>query len=133
MGLISIDVDNLSEIKNFIISGDISELLNNKRIKLSLKRLGYSILADKIWIPFQNKTQIKTLQEIQRLLTKFGFEQGLTENIKNELESFNREEILFEKFSEKAMSIRNDEFKNNPELVLLFEQFQNILKKKIRA
>tara|TARA_R110002051_G_scaffold78936_1_gene142569 strand:+ start:4041 stop:6029 length:1989 start_codon:yes stop_codon:yes gene_type:complete len=131
MGLISIDVDNLSEIKNFIISGDISELLNNKRIKLSLKRLGYSILADKIWIPFQNKTQIKTLQEIQRLLTKFGFEQGLTENIKNELESFNREEILFEKFSEKAMSIRNDEFKNNPELVLLFEQFQNILKKKL--
>ncbi|MCH3881605.1 DEAD/DEAH box helicase [Tenacibaculum aquimarinum] len=131
MSLITIDVENLSKIKNFIISGEISMLLKNKRIKLSLKRLGYSVIEDKILIPFQDKTQIKTLQEIQRLLSKFDIEQDLSENIKSELESFNREENLFEKFSEKAMSIRNDKFKDNPELVALFNQFQNVLKEEL--
>lgn len=131
MSMISIDIDDFSEIKTFIISGNILELVNNKRIALSLKRLGYSIKEGVILIPFQDRTQIKTLQEIQRLLSKFGFDQGLSEDTKDKLESFYREENLFDEFSDKAMSIRNNEFNDKPDLIILFEQFQNVLKDKL--
>jgi SNF2 family DNA or RNA helicase len=129
MSIIKIDINNDSDL--FIISGNTSEILNKKRIILSFKRLGYSTDNDNIIIPFREETQIKTLQEIQRLLSKFDFEHELAENTKNELESFYREEKLFNVFSEKAMSIRNDEFNDKPELVILFEQFQDILKEKL--
>ena len=128
---IDIDIDNSLDIFKFVISGDTDQLISNKRLKVSLKRLKYTNNGQKILIPFREETQIKTLQEIQRLLIKFGFQQELTENTKNELESYDREEKLFEEFSEKAMSIRNDEFNDKPELVILFEQFQNLLKEKL--
>lgn len=131
MSIFSIDIDNSLEILKFVISGDTGQLINNKRLKLSLKRLKYSVNDEKILIPFREETRISTLQEIQRLLTKFGFEQELAENTKNELESFDREEILFEEFSEKAMSIRNDEFNDKPDLVILFELFKDTLKEKL--
>jgi SNF2 family DNA or RNA helicase len=129
MSIIKIDINNDSTL--FIISGNTSEIVNKKRLILSFKRLGYSIDNDKIIIPFREETQIKTLQEIQRLLSKFDFEQELAENTKNELASFDREEKLFNVFSDKAMSIRNNEFNDKPELVILFEQFQDILKEKL--
>ena len=131
MSIIKIDINNNPDSTFFIISGNKSDLTNNKRLILSFKRLGYSIDNENIIIPFQEETQIKILQEIQSLLTKFGFKQELAENTKNELESFGREEKLFEKFSNKAMSIRNNEFTNNPELVILFEQFKDTLKEKL--
>lgn len=129
MNIIKIDINNDSS--SFIISGNKSDIIKNKRLTLSFKRLEYSIDNENIIIPFREETQIKTLQEIQRLLSKFGFEQELTTNTKNELESFDREEKSFEEFSEKAMSIRNNEFNNNPDLIILFEQFKDILKEKL--
>ena len=128
MNIIRIDINNSSSL--FILSGNTFDIINNKRLHLSFKRIGYSIDNENITIPFKEETQIKTLQEIQRLLNKFGFEQELTASTINELESFDREEKLFEKFSKKAMSIRNNEFNNNPDLVILFEEFKDILKEK---
>ena len=121
MNIIRIDISS----SLFILSGNTFDIINNKRLHLSFKRIGYSIDNENITIPFKEETQIKTLQEIQRLLNKFGFEQELTANTINELESFDREEKLFEKFSKKAMSIRNNEFNNNPDLVILFEEFKD--------
>lgn len=131
MNIIKIDFNNDSNSSSFIISGNQSIIINNKRLILSFKRLGYSIDKDKIIIPFRDETQIKTLQEIQRLLSKFGLVQELTENTNNKLESYNREEKLFEEFSEKAMSIRNDEFNNKPELINLFKQFNDVLEERL--
>lgn len=128
MGKTIIDINNDLSNPSFVISGNFLELVNNKRLALSLKRLDFSIENETILIPFRDETQIKTLQEIQRLLHKFGFQDELSINTKTELESYDREEGLFEEFSENAKSIRNNEFDERENLVSLFDNFQSVLK-----
>ena len=131
MNAIKIDVEKNETNCYFVISGKFTEITSNKRLLLSFKRLGYYIENEVIAIPFQEETQIKILQEIQRLLKKFGFTQELTDETKQDVESFEREENLFEEFSQKAKSIRNDEFKGSAELIEKFDFFQKILKIKM--
>jgi len=130
---ITIHIDNES---SFLILHDCaSELLINPRLKTTLKRLGYKIELDNILIPFNEKSKIATLIEIQHLLFKFGFGKNLTEDTVNDIRSFEREERLFEVFSNKARAIRNNQFESNPELIKDFQKFkditQNSLKRKL--
>lgn len=124
---ISIDIEQ----DYFIIKEQGSELLKNKRLKMSFKRLGYSIKEDVLYIPFREETQIYTLQELVRLLGKFGFDSTFSNNTKKEVENFHREEEQFEKFSKRAKSIRNDEFSNSQDLVNDFDVFQKTLKNEL--
>uniref|UniRef100_A0AB33KXE9 DEAD/DEAH box helicase n=1 Tax=Tenacibaculum sp. Pbs-1 TaxID=3238748 RepID=A0AB33KXE9_9FLAO len=117
-----------TEFNTFLITGEISLITKNKRLLLTLKRLNYSIQDNYISIPFEEKTQIKTLDEIRSLFTKFNLEYSLSEKIKTELESYNKEEENFELFSENARKIRNNEFNQNEALVKQFDEFQNVLK-----
>lgn len=112
----------------FIINGEIKPLLENKRLLISLKRLGYFVERYSINIPFRHETQIKTLQELQALLGKYNYPFQITQNIQEELQAFSKEEENFEVFRENAKAIRDDKFKENPSLVSLFDAFQNVLK-----
>lgn len=129
MATFTIDIN--SEINAFVISGIINPIVKNKRLLLTLKRLDFNINNDTILIPYQTKTQIKTLDEIRNLFTKFGLEYSLSENIETELESYHKEEENFEFFSENAREIRNNEFEDNIRLVQQFDTFQNVLKQKM--
>lgn len=112
----------------FIITGDTEELLQNKRLLISLKRLSYYVENESVIIPFRDEIQIKTLQEIQGLLSKYNYEFQFTENIQLELQAFSKEEENFEVFSENARAIRNNEFNENQSLVDQFDNFQKIIK-----
>ena len=105
---ISIDVNTAKYI--FILKGDIEHALNNRRLLLRFKRLGYYSNENSIEIPFRKETQIKTLEELKRILKKFDFETKLAKNTNVELNSYKREEEQFKAFSENARKIRNDEF-----------------------
>ena len=129
MDEITIHVDH--NISNFVLVGCSKQLISDKRLKMSLKRIGFSISGPDILIPFEEKTKISTLDEIQRLLSKFGFSESLTKETIEDVQSFEREKTLFKEFSEKARSIRNDEFDQNPQLVEDFRDFQSILKKEM--
>ncbi|MBE0682878.1 MAG: DEAD/DEAH box helicase [Anaerolineales bacterium] len=124
---ISIDVNPHS----FIVKGRAPELLENKRLKISFSRLACSIDADDLLIPYQKETQIQTLQEILRILTKFDYDATLSSNAEKEIENYNREEQLFGEFTTAAKSIRNDEFRKNPELVAKFDNFQKTLNNRL--
>jgi SNF2 family DNA or RNA helicase len=87
--------------------------------------------GDRLLIPFREGTEIKTLQEIQDLLEKFSFAPQLSAETKLEVASFEREQALFFEFSEKARDIRNDRFRDKPELVDVFDEFQQVLKQKL--
>ena len=126
---ITIHSDN--EESRFILTGDISDALKNRRLIFSLKRLFFIRDDEKFFIPYEEKEKIKTLKEIQELLEKFGFLEELTEETQKDIESFQREQETFQEFSEQARKIRNDEFKNNPDLVSGFDHFQKILKGKL--
>lgn len=121
---ISIDVN----LHSFIIKRRASELLENKRLKISFSRLQYSVDADDLLIPYRKETQIQTLQEVLRILTKFDYNATLSSNTEMEVENYNREERMFADFASAAKSIRNDEFDKIPDLVQKFDQFQRTLK-----
>lgn len=122
----SIDVNIVDNF--FIINGDTESLLQNKRLLISLKRLNYFVEKNSVNIPFRDETQIKTLQEIQWLLSKYNYVFQFTENIQVELQAFSKEEENFEVFSENARAIRDNEFKENKSLVTQFDAFQEVLK-----
>ena len=122
----SIDVNIVDNF--FIINGDTESLLQNRRLLISLKRLNYFIENNSVNIPFREETQIKILQEIQSLLSKYNYDFQFTVNIQDELQAFSKEEKNFEAFSENARSIRNDEFEEKPVLYKLFKEFDDVLK-----
>ena len=111
----------------YVLSGDISSILKNRRFLLSLKRLNYIEDNKIIKLPFENKTKIYTLQDAQELLEKFGFEYVFQENTKKELSAYNNEQKNFKIFSGKAKKIRNDNFSDNLELITDFKQFKKII------
>lgn len=129
MDLISIDVDKIKF--RFILKDCFERIRNNRRLLLALKRLKYKVIDDDVLIPYETKTQISVLTEIQLLLNKFGYLKTLTDDTKKDVANFDREQKLFTEFSNKARTIRNNEFDNNLELVEEFNVFQKNLRKKL--
>ncbi|NQV77241.1 MAG: DEAD/DEAH box helicase family protein [Lutibacter sp.] len=123
----TIDVQHINNNSFFVISGSYVDIISNKRLLLTLKRLNYESVGDKIHIPFRVENQIHVLQEIQNLLNKYGFNSELSSQTKKDVESFDRENEMFDLFSEKARSIRNDEFKKYPQLVEDYKAFKIVL------
>src|ERR1700685_2199355 len=119
------------DASHFELTGDLASLLANTRLVVSLKRLKFKQVDAKLLIPFEEKAKIKTLQELQMLLKKFSLEPQLSEKARSEVANFDREQTSFGEFSEKARDIRNDKFKNRPELVADFDGFQKTLKEKL--
>lgn len=117
---------------HFILNGEINSILENRRFLLSLKRLQYFQKKNTLKIPFQEKTKIKILQEIQNLLEKFNFSSNLENSVKEEVSSYNNEQENFKKFTKKAQKIRNDDFLNTPELIENFKKFKEVLEKNMK-
>lgn len=126
----NIDTDDSNNI--FVLTGETELALQNIRLKFSLKRLRYTVDGEKILIPFAPETKIHTLQDLQDVLVKFGYSEVLSSETRRSLESFAREQDNFKTFSKKAQDIRNDKFKDNPELVKEFDEFQKTLSVKLK-
>jgi len=122
----SIDINIVDNF--FVIDGNTEELLQNKRLLISLKRLNYSIHNINLIVPFREETKVKVLQEIQSLLGKFDHTFQFSENTQSELNAFSKEEENFVIFSENARAIRNNEFNENQSLINQFDEFQQFLK-----
>lgn len=122
---IAIDVNTDRNV--FLLNGDIDIVLDNRRLLLRFRRLNYEQVGNLIEIPFRNETQIKTLNELKRILAKFQFDVTLEENTTQELASYTREEEQFEIFSENARRIRNNEFESFPVLIDYYRKFKKCL------
>ena len=124
---IIIDVNNDITNPCFIIREKYIEIISNKRLLLSLKRLNYTSKNNFIIIPFRIENQIQILQEIQSLFLKYELTFTLSIETKKNVESYDRETSLFEEFALKAKSIRNDEFNIYPELIENYRSFKTVL------
>lgn len=124
-----IEIHNDHNACNFILTGDVERIRSNSRLLFSLKRLGYTSSSAAILVPYDNRSKIKTLQELQMLLEKFSLIPSLSQETKDDVASFYREQTTFKEFSDKARNIRNNEFEANPQLVDNFGTFQSTLKK----
>ena len=56
------------------------------------------------------------------LLEKFSYSSSLTKETKEEVSAFVLSQTTFKEFSEKAQTIRNDEFVDNPDLINDFDK-----------
>ena len=130
MAEITIHVDH--DRSDFVLLNCVKELTEDKRLVMSLKRLGFQTEESNILIPFEENTKISTLSEIQHLLVKFGFSKALSSETIEDVKNFEREERLFGEFSNKARTIRNDEFDKYPELVEDFKSFKFALEKNLK-
>lgn len=126
MSTLTINTDT-SDNPQFIISGDIEALTNDRRLMLSFKRLGYHKSDDLIKVPYRKENIIPTLQELETILNEAGFNVVYSEKIKSDYSNYDREERLFDEFALKAASIRNNEFNEYPDLIADFDRFQNVL------
>jgi len=122
-----IDINDDSTNPCFIIKGRYNDIVSNKRLQLTLRRLNYYAGDKIISIPFRVENQIQVLQEIQNFLLKYELTYSLSNETKKDVESFDRETSLFEDFALKAKSIRNDEFNKYPELINNYKSFKRIL------
>jgi SNF2 family DNA or RNA helicase len=130
MSRIVIDTDN-SGISQFVLSGDVQIAVNDRRLLLSLKRLRYTYDDGRLLIPYRAENNIAVLQEIEGIFSKFGFEIVQSENIREDYSNYDREIALFNEFSQRAFSIRNNEFEEYPDLVSDFDQFQTVVKNQL--
>jgi len=116
---------------NFIIKGDLSLLKENKRLYLSLNRIGADYDEDSISIPFSHNTKVETLQQIDRLFEKFSYSVNYSNNVEEEFDAYHQELVNFKIFSDKAEKIRENEFDQYPELIDEFKDFKRTLEEKM--
>lgn len=124
----SVQIHTEGDKQRFRLTGNIPEMLKNPRIVFTLRRLNFEPEVNSVFVPYEEKTKMRTLQELQGLFERFSFEMSLSEETQEEVSSFVRQEQTFREFSEKARNIRNDEFQDNPELVENFDKFQQAVK-----
>jgi len=104
---VSIDTDN--QQKAFIISGDIGSLVQRVEIRSYLKSfLNASIEAGSISVPFEVDQKETILDKILKTFERYGISATKSEKIRSDLHSYFQEEVNFKIFSEKALSIRNN-------------------------
>jgi SNF2 family DNA or RNA helicase len=124
---VQIDIRDLDDESSFLIKGQVDDILLNKRVLLTLNRLNFKMTSEGINIPFNINSQIQTLQEIQTLFTKHSIPHSLSSTTKNDVLAYEREGQVFEEFSLKAKSIRDDQFNAFPELVDDYRAFKAVL------
>ncbi|MFZ3099872.1 MAG: DEAD/DEAH box helicase [Minisyncoccales bacterium] len=126
---INIDIDRKKS--RFILVGNTSIILKNDRLLVSLKRIGFELEGEKISIPYKEESQIATLQNLEDVLQKFGFIDKLSQETKDDVKNFEREQRMFKEFSDRAMAIRNNKFKDRTDLIQEFNIFQTTLREKM--
>jgi SNF2 family DNA or RNA helicase len=126
-----IDLLKNNDKNYFQIKGNIEEVVNNRSIRGTLKRLQYTIDNNIIVIPFVNENQLIIIKEIQDLFCEFNIGFKFSDKTNNLLSSYNRELELFEEFSKNADNIRNNEFDKYPELYDYYKQFKRSLKNQL--
>ncbi len=108
MPVIEIDIDTQKNL--YILSGDIINLISNRRSLIYLRDYLHVIeVKDHLKIPFETEEKEVVLQNIQKLLQKFGFTESTTSTIKEILRDYYQEEENFKLFSKQAFDIRNNQ------------------------
>lgn len=121
---IHIDIDQ--QENQFLLTGDIQDLLKKRRAKMYLKDyLSAEFFDQRICISYDNEEKELVLQKIQQLLIKFEFQEEISASVNEVLVGYFQEERNFEDFSRQAYEIRNN--KLDQEHIQEFERFSQVL------
>ena len=122
----TVEIDTNKKI--FVLKGDLKKILSNKKILLTLKRLGFTTDNDMIFIPYEEKREIESLNNIKNLFQIYDISLIVLSGENNDLKRYINEIENFKEFASKAKLIRDNEFSESPELINDFEDFQRLIK-----
>ncbi len=107
---ISININ--SSTSRFELSGDTREFISDKRAKIFLNDYLDVDLSnpDLLLVKYTPENQEQVLSDVRKIITKLGYGESKSDQLKNVLQSYFDEEKNFEDFSTKARSIRNNEY-----------------------
>jgi SNF2 family DNA or RNA helicase len=130
MASILVDVD---ENRNtFILSGDIDQLLANRRAKIFLKDfLNAAFENSHIEIEYLPEERDYVIKKIQDFLRKFGITPINSKKTLVILQDFFREEENFKEFSQQAYQIRNDKLEEAH--ITNFHEFTKVLETQLKS
>lgn len=119
---------NIDEDRNqFVLSGDVSQILNNHRARyFFLDVLKASFADTSARIPFNEKEKESVLKSIHVALRKYGIEQEDSATIKDVLSVFYREKENFEVFSQKARGIWHNQIDESE-----FKEFKQTIEERL--
>ena len=107
MSEILLDIDN--SLSHFSLSIPQSELKKYYLLDFALKELKYESIENSVIIPFDENLKISIIKKIQQIFDYEQIKLTLSENIKEELAGFARDEDQFDLFTSNAKKIRNEE------------------------
>lgn len=117
---------------NYIVKGDITSLLKDKKLILMAKSLfNANIDSERFILPIQNKNKKNQLYDLKKFFERFDFIINTSDEVNEKEKSFFKEEENFIKFSNDARKIRNDEFDTEIELLEKFKDFKRTLEEKM--
>lgn len=118
---------------NFVLRGDTDELCNDKRARFYLQAINAKKVNDssEILVQYEKESKEKTLNNIQSRLLRLGVKSEFSENVRKAEEGFVRARESFNKFAEHARKIRDNTFKDDPDLLSEFNQFVEVIKREI--
>ncbi|RLC76888.1 MAG: ATP-dependent helicase [Chloroflexi bacterium] len=127
----SIHIDIHQQENQFLLRGEIQDLLKKRRAKIYLKDyLDAKFYKEEIRIDYNNEDKELVLKHVRQLLRKFGFQEETSVAVKETLADFFQEEQNFEIFSRYAYKIRNNQL--DQDQIKEFEDFSRVLLKALR-
>lgn len=118
---------------SFVLCGDTDELFNDKRAGFYLRAINAKKVdgSSKILVQYEKESKEKTLNDIQSRLLRLGVDSEFSKNVRKAEESFVRARESFNKFAELARKIRNNTFKEDPNLLSEFNQFVRVIEREV--
>lgn len=125
MNFPEIDIDDNG---NLLLNNVDLEILYNRSYKIVFHRLNVFVEDEIIKIPVYNNI-LELVDQLTKLFQNNEIQIFYSGNLKKILFNFDREKEYFREFSENAFRIKNDKFKDFPDLVSKFELFKQNLNK----
>lgn len=110
--------------EDIVIRWIATAISKNIRIRLSLERLWFEFSNDDAAAKYDRLLGVKLLRELEGLFEKYGLDVEMDESVGDEFKIYRNEVENFNIYSERAKSVRNNEFSNFPDLVEEFRRFQ---------
>lgn len=113
--------------EGYILTGSLDLITSNRRCMSAFRRLGIESNDTAIIIKVEPMLRIRALQHLVAVFEKFSIPYVYDSTIKEQLNSYSEEQENFQNFAQNAKYIRDNDFKNNDNLLNSFKEFLNVL------
>ena len=114
--------------KGYFFVKDITEFQDNVRFKNYFEDASFSqVHGESILMPYHYGSEMEVITKIEDIFSFYNVPITFSKEVDDEVKKYKEELAQFEELKNKAYSIRNNLFKQNPDLVTQFQTFRQVL------